>query len=145
MPKRTLLYSLVLLSISGIAQNKKDTVICTGIPVVSTRSTIEGFTFTSTSTSSSSSTILHINKQFFTKNFKLISSDPDWKVDGFWYYYDCEDCDIYGNPVTGNTVDVSKHIIFKRLKKGEFLEFTCINIERNGKRYITQNFGVIID
>jgi hypothetical protein len=120
---------------SVIAQSKKDTVICTGLQVVTTRSTIENYPFNK---------VINISKESLKNGFKLISSDSNWMVDGFWYTYDCEGCDIYRRYVLGNTVNVDDHFIFKKLRKGELLDFTCINIERNRKRYITQSFSVFV-
>lgn len=124
---------------------ESDTVLCKGIPVVTNRSTIEGFSFTFFSPASKTSSSLSIKKEFFTNNFKLISSDPDWKVDGFWFSYDCENCDIYEKCIKGNIVDVSKYPIFKSLKRGELLEFRCINIVRGVNRFITLSFAVIVE
>lgn len=142
--RKLLLHFFILLPVWALSQ-EPDTVTCKNIQVVSTRSTIEGFPFTAISPSSATSTSLYITKDFFTKDFKLVSSDPEWVVEGFWYAYFCEHCDIYERFVKGNTVNVAKHPIFPQLKKGEWLEFFCINIVKKGKRFITQDFTVIIE
>jgi len=134
--KSSCLFIIALLFFhSAHAQAKKDTVRCTGMQVVTTRSTIEGYLFNKT---------LSISKEELKKGFTLVSSDGNWKVDGFVYFYDFADGDIYMKQVLGNTVNPDEHDIFKKLKKGEVLDFTCINIERNGKRYLAQGFSVII-
>ena len=162
---------LLLLPLSLGAQ-KTDTVYCENIQVVTTRSTIEGFPFTTSSTSTATNSYLRISKDFFKQDFKLISSDPNWPVDGFWYTMNCRSGkddfnflssdplqvgndysvkqghisrDFVSKFVKGSIVNINKHPLFRYIEKGDLFEFSCINITRNGKRYLTQNFLIIVE
>ena len=66
-------------------------------------------------------------------------SDPSFKIIGFLASYDCHSrsisFDINIKEYQGNKIKINDSFI-KYIWVGDYLEFSCINIEKNGKRFI---------
>ncbi|MBP8114183.1 MAG: hypothetical protein KAY50_02440 [Chitinophagaceae bacterium] len=91
--------------------------------------------------------IIYIEKDSLIKGFNLELSDPSYKISGFSIFFEFPG-DPLGEEIIFDNKVIPENLDFLPRIKGYgngYFHFTCIAIEKNGRKYKAKEFTIILN